>query len=126
MNKCDPKSKSQVWSLSPGATWTNTKVTNVRGLASNGCWEITGCNEHPSAGVGTGYGCKALPKGCGTGNKCGCNGAWRMQPNGTVVSFMDGACLTNEGGRVVASPCDPAGKGQVCVFLCGWGRCLCL
>ena len=36
-----------------------------------------------------------------------------MQPNGTIVSFMDGACLTNAGGRLVASPCEASGKGQV-------------
>ena len=54
MSACDPKSDSQVWSLSanPNATWSNGKVTNVKGLASNACWEITGCNEKPGAGIG--------------------------------------------------------------------------
>ena len=43
MNPCDAQSKSQVWSLSPGASWNNSQVTNMKGLASGGCWEITGC-----------------------------------------------------------------------------------
>lgn len=114
MSACDPKSDSQVWSLSanPNATWSNGKVTNVKGLASNACWEITGCNEKPGAGIGTGYGCKGLPKS-GCANPCGCNGAWQLQSNGTIVSFMDGACLTNTGGHLSTDPCDSSNKGQI-------------
>jgi hypothetical protein len=63
------------------------ETTNVKsGVGPHGgCWEITGCSTRPNAAVGTGYGCKALPKN-GCGNACVCNGAWQVYANGTILS----------------------------------------
>lgn len=115
MTKCDSSMPSQVWQFDTGGVTTNVKS----GGPSKGCWEITGCNTKPGAAVGTGYGCKPLPKN-GCGNTCFCNGAWQInktdytstpyqQTNAvntvTFHSVMDGACLQVSGSEVNMGPC---------------------
>ena len=114
LRKCDPEKTSQVWQLETGGVATEVKSAG----SSKGCWEITGCDTKPGASVGTGYGCKALPKlGAGCGNPCLCNGAWNVSVSNagavTVVSVMDGGCLqTDPGGKVNVGLCKAGAKQQ--------------
>jgi hypothetical protein len=122
MTKCDPSKPSQVWQLNTGVT------TNVKSAGpSQGCWEITGCNTKSGAAVGTGYGCKPLPKN-GCGNACFCNGAWKtnatLDPSRGIVghdqsvetvsfhSVMDDACLQVSGSKVNMQPCSAGDSKQ--------------
>jgi hypothetical protein len=96
------------------------QMTNVESNLKS-CWEITGCNTKPGAGVGTGYGCKGLPKlkpgqGCGT-NLCACNGAWSLNKNNTVSSVMDGQCLQTTGAHINVGPCVAGVKNQIFEFI---------
>ena len=89
---CDPGRPSQLWKLSPNGDPTNVQVATPKG----GCWEITGCSTGQNANVGTGYGCKSLPKHvdqCAS-TPCMCNGAWTVnKANSTITSAMDNHCL---------------------------------
>lgn len=124
MTKCDLSKSSQVWQLNTGGVTTNVKSAGP----SQGCWEITGCNTKPGAAVGTGYGCKPLPKN-GCGNACFCNGAWKTntthglskalvghdQSAVETVSFhsaMDDACLQVSGSKVNMQPCSAGNSKQ--------------
>lgn len=80
LSPCKADSSSQMWSTPD----PDGAFANVRGNASAGCWEITGCNEGSSAQVGTGYGCKALPANLSqcSQSPCPCNGAWFFRRNG--------------------------------------------
>jgi hypothetical protein len=120
LRKCDPSKPSQVWQLNTGGGLTLVKSAGP----SKGCWEITGCRTSVGAGVGTGYGCKALPKD-GCGNACVCNGAWTVndtvRTGGSPVSsstsvvfrsVMDGACLRASGSQVDMGPCSAGDSKQ--------------
>jgi hypothetical protein len=85
------------------AALTITSLMPLPLLHPKGCWEITGCNTNPGAGIGTGYGCKPLPKSCA--NLCECNGAWAINSNRTITSVMDGMCLESDGKRVTVGKC---------------------
>ena len=102
----------------PGQQWSFTLSnppvqTNVQSNLTlegrlGGCWEITACDFSQGADVGTTYGCKGLPQP-GDGSACDYNGAWMLNPNGTITSVMSGKCLEVEGdaagGRVGVSNC---------------------
>jgi hypothetical protein len=78
----------QQWTLSPGVSPGDSKLTNVKMATPNGgCWEITGCDTKDGAAVGCGFGCKKLPSSCKS--LCDCNGAWNLNSNGTIISVMD-------------------------------------
>jgi len=90
---CNASSPSQNWALSKGVLPTDANTTNLES-ETGGCIEITGCNTNQGAGVGTGFGCKSLPKNCD--DVCDCNGAWRLNAmTGTIISVMDNSnsCL---------------------------------
>eukprot|EP00035_Acanthoeca_spectabilis_P011764 m.207172 g.207172 ORF g.207172 m.207172 type:complete len:428 (+) comp15442_c1_seq9:1282-2565(+) len=74
------------------------------------------CNMHPGAGIGTGYGCKGLPKQPCSVSECGCNGAWVTNPNGSITSLMSGLCLAAAGSRVTDAVCagnDPSQQWKI-------------
>jgi hypothetical protein len=105
LKKCQDGIVEQEWQLSPGVKPGDSAVTNLKMAApKGGCWEIEACDTKAGAAVNCNWGCKGLPKFCKS--PCDCNGAWSLNPNGTITSVMDGACLTNSGGEtVVVSPC---------------------
>jgi len=113
MEPCNASSPSQDWTLSPGIHPGDGGVTNIKSTTGNkGCWEITGCNMHANAAVGTGFGCKALPKGPCSGNMCDCNGAWTINSNGSITSYMSHLCMVAEGSKVTVSVCDGSAAQQ--------------
>lgn len=134
LSKCDTSRKTQQWVLSSGVIPGDGNTTNIQSNTMRACWEITGCNTHPGAHVGTGYGCKALPKikgPCG-GNLCMCNGAWSVNSNGTITSVMDGQCFqtstaatstniaatnTNAASTLSVGPCKAGAANQKFTFV---------
>ena len=121
LRQCNESKASQSWALGDGVIPGHGQITNVNNSAGSGCWEITACNTNPGAQVGTGYGCKPLPKLPCSGNLCSCNGAWRF--NGSaIVSVMDGQCLaaegTTAGSKVVTDVCS-GGTSQSWVTVLG-------
>ena len=113
MRPCNSSDPAQAWALSPGVHPGDGATTNVKSAVGpkGGCWEITGCNTAAGAAIGTGYGCKALPKD-GCSDLCVCNGAWALNANGSITSVMDGKCLETIGTRPTVGDCDPTAASQ--------------
>jgi hypothetical protein len=105
---CDDNAESQRWNL----TATADAVTNISpaGSKTKQCWSIHACDTKPEMSVEIADGCKKLPDPAAGGckNLCSCNDAWRyFEANKTIVSYMDGQCLTAGGGNKVAlQPCN--------------------
>lgn len=89
---CNSSRITQQWILSPKVVPGDGSVTNIQlATGAPACWEVLGCSSSEGATVNCHYGCKPLPQICK--NHCDCNGAWKTFGNGSIVSFMDDACL---------------------------------
>ena len=117
---CDAAKPSQLWHLSPGATFSNAAITNLMSGAGPGgfggaCCASANCNSHPGAAVAGSSYCKAVPTAdCNASQvaKCACNGAWRMHVDGTIASLVNGDCLTANltSGYMQTAPCSSANR----------------
>ena len=112
---CDTAQSSQLWHLSPGATFGNAAITNLMHGAGPGgfggaCCASANCASHPSAAAAGSSYCKAVPAvecNASQAAKCACNTAWRMHKDGTIASLVNGDCLTADlaTGHIRTAPC---------------------
>jgi hypothetical protein len=117
---CDAAKPSQLWHLSPGATFENAAITDLMSGAGPGgfggaCCASVSCHSHPGAAVAGSSYCKAVPAAAcnaSRASKCACNTAWRMQKDGTIASLVDGNCLTADlaTGRMQTAPCSSTNR----------------
>ena len=118
LDNCNASRPSQQWSLSTGIHAGSGAITNVEQAAAAGTkaaqgWSIHACMTKPGMTVGIASSLKPLPKEPCTGSKnlCACNNAFQFPSNDTIVSAMDGQCLTTDAksSKVTLEPCADTG-----------------
>ena len=120
MMPCVGGKAAQRWTLSPGATPTNGKLTVVRSAVltnpsnatSNSCWEanfmfshsVDACSQHNGA-VECANGCMPLPSDSNTpAPSCDRAGAWTFMPNGTIINAQP-AAINHDGTKRIFNLC---------------------